>query len=347
MLIQPALKHLILGKSLSEKDMGVVLAQVMRGETTQAQIAALLTALRMKGEVVEEVLGAVTLLRSMLTPVQVSEECLIDCCGTGGDGANLFNISTASAFVAAAAGAKVAKHGNRSVSSNSGSADVLEAAGIELDLSPRVITQGIEQVGVGFIYAPAHHSALKYASSVRKELGFRTLFNMVGPLINPACVKRQVIGVYDIHLCSLMAEVLKRLGSQHVLVVHAQDGLDELSLADKTHVCELKGDRIQTYEVTPETFGIKRRSLEGLSVTDAASSWALIESALSGASGEVLDKARDIIAMNAGAAIYVSGRVATWNEGVIMAQALVRNHSAIKIFQSFRDFTQAAKKGSF
>lgn len=347
MLIQPALKHLIRGKSLSEKDMGVVLAQVMRGETTQAQIAALLTALRMKGEVVEEVLGAVTLLRSMLTPVQVSEEYLVDCCGTGGDGANLFNISTASAFVAAAAGVRVAKHGNRSVSSNSGSADVLEAAGVELDLSPRVIAQGIEQVGVGFIYAPAHHGALRYASSVRKELGYRTLFNMVGPLINPACVKRQVIGVYDIHLCSLMAEVLRRLGSQHVLVVHAKDGLDELTLADKTHVCELKEDRIHTYEVSPETFGIKQRSLEGLAVSDAASSWGFIESALSGASGEVFDKARDIIALNAGAAIYVSGRVATWNEGVTTAQTRLKDRSAIKTFQSFRDFTQASIKESF
>lgn len=342
MHIQDAIKLIISNTSLTAEQTASVMAQVMRGEATPAQIGALLVGLRMKGESTDEVIGTVRVMRSMLTPVQVEAEPLIDCCGTGGDGANLFNVSTASAFVIAASGAKVAKHGNRSVSSSTGSADVLEAAGVSLNLPPRLIAEGIQKIGLGFMFAPAHHSALKHAAGPRKELGVRTLFNMVGPLVNPAFVKRQVIGVFEPRLCRLMAEVLNALGSEHVMVVHAQDGLDEFSLAAPTQVCELKDGQIEEFKMTPEDVGLITQTLDGLSVKSAAESWQLIREAFEMSTNPSAVKARDVIAFNAGAAIYVAGLAGDLREGVTKALALIESGAALEKAVALAEFSQQA-----
>lgn len=342
MHIQDAIKLIISNTSLTAEQTASVMAQVMRGEATPAQIGALLVGLRMKGESTDEVIGTVRVMRSMLTPVQVEAEPLIDCCGTGGDGANLFNVSTASAFVIAASGAKVAKHGNRSVSSSTGSADVLEAAGVSLNLPPRLIAEGIQKIGLGFMFAPAHHSALKHAAGPRKELGVRTLFNMVGPLVNPAFVKRQVIGVFEPRLCRLMAEVLNALGSEHVMVVHAQDGLDEFSLAAPTQVCELKDGQIEEFKMTPEDVGLITQTLDGLSVKSAAESWELIREAFEMSTNPSAVKARDVIAFNAGAAIYVAGLAGDLREGVTKALALIESGAALEKAVALAEFSQQA-----
>ncbi|MCL4166221.1 UNVERIFIED_CONTAM: hypothetical protein GTU68_051099, partial [Idotea baltica] len=265
---------------------------------------------------------------------------LVDLVGTGGDGANLFNVSTSSSFVVAAAGAYVAKHGNRGVSSNSGSSDVLEALGMPLDLSPEQVARSVEAIGVGFMFAPAHHSAMRYAVGPRKELGLRTMFNVLGPLTNPAGVKRQVIGVFSPELCEPMAQVCKSLGSEHVMIVHSDDGLDEISIAAGTRVAELRDGSVETYHITPEEFGVQRQSLEGLSVASAAESAALIRGALAGAADEASSKAADIIALNAGATIYVSGVASTLADGVAMAEDLLASGQAAEKLKSFLDFTQ-------
>lgn len=318
--IKTALARVVDNIDLSTEEMIAVMRQVMTGEATPAQIGALLMGLRMKGESLDEITGAATVMRELASPVHITAKHLVDTCGTGGDGANLFNVSTASAFVVAAAGASVAKHGNRSVSSSTGSADVLEAAGVNLNLTPEQVGRAVESLGVGFMFAPAHHSAMKHAIGPRKELGLRTIFNMLGPMTNPAGVKRQVIGVFSGALCRPMAEVLGRLGSEHVLVVHAADGLDEISLATSTQVAELKSGEVSEYTIKPEDFGIKSQSLIGLTVEDADSSLKLIQGALGNKHDELSEKAADIIALNAGAAIYVSGVADTLAEGVAIAQ---------------------------
>ena len=318
--IKQALAALAEGHNLATNDMAAVMRQVMTGEATGAQIGALLMALRVKGETIDEITGAAMVMRELATGVEVSGEHLVDIVGTGGDGANLFNVSTASAFVVAAAGARVAKHGNRSVSSSSGSADVLEAAGVRLDITPQQVAQCVKDIGVGFMFAPAHHSAMKHAIGPRRELGLRTVFNILGPMTNPAGVSRQVIGVYDAALCRPMAEVLGRLGSEHIMVVHAADGMDEISLAADTQVAELKAGEIREYTIGPEDLGIARRDLEGLAVQGAEESLALIRAALSKNPDGAADKAADMIALNAGAAIYVSGLAETLAEGVALAQ---------------------------
>ena len=291
MNIQEALASVVAGDNLARTDMAEVMRQVMSGEATDAQIGGLLVALRMKGESIDEIAGAAQVMRELATPVLVEDPHLVDLVGTGGDGANLFNVSTASSFVAAAAGAKVAKHGNRSVSSTSGSSDVLEYLGMPLDLDPTQVARAITEVGVGFMFAPAHHSAMRHAVGPRKELGMRTLFNILGPLTNPAGVKRQVIGVFAADLCQPMAEVLKALGSEHVMIVHSDDGLDEISIAAGTRVAELRDGSISTYHITPEEFSVERQSLDGLAVNSAAASAALIRDALSGAGDESSTKA--------------------------------------------------------
>lgn len=318
--IKTALARVVDNIDLSTEEMVAVMRQVMTGEATPAQIGALLMGLRMKGESLDEITGAATVMRELASPVHITARHLVDTCGTGGDGANLFNVSTASAFVVAAAGASVAKHGNRSVSSSTGSADVLEAAGVNLNLTPEQVARAVESLGVGFMFAPAHHSAMKHAIGPRKELGLRTIFNMLGPMTNPAGVKRQVIGVFNGALCRPMAEVLGRLGSEHVLVVHAADGLDEISLATSTRVAELKDGTVSEYTIKPEDFGVNSQSLIGLTVEDAASSLKLIQGALGNRQDELSQKAADIIALNAGAAIYVSGVADTLAEGVAIAQ---------------------------
>jgi anthranilate phosphoribosyltransferase len=315
----------------------------MSGEASDAQIGALLVALRMKGETTDEIAGAAQVMRELATPVEVSGEHLVDLVGTGGDGANLFNVSTASTFVVAAAGAQVAKHGNRSVSSSSGSSDVLETLGLPLDLSPQQVARAIEEMGVGFMFAPAHHSAMRHAIGPRRELGMRTIFNILGPLTNPAGVKRQVIGVFSAELCETMAQVLKMLGAEHALIVHSDDGLDEISIAAGTRVTELRDGNIDSYHLTPEEFSIERQSLDGLSVENSADSAALIRNALWGAQDEASRKAAAIIALNAGATIYVSGVATTLADGVAMAEDLLATGQAAEKLKSFIEFAQLMK----
>lgn len=338
--IQAAIAQLINRQSLTAEQTAQVMRRIMAGEAEDAQIAGLLVALRMKGESLEEILGTVQVMRELVTPVPVQGENLVDIVGTGGDAANLFNVSTAAAFVAAAAGARVAKHGNRSVSGSSGSADLLQAAGINIELTPEQVARCVAEVGVGFMYAPAHHGAMRYAAAPRKALGIRTLFNMVGPLTNPAGVKNQVIGVYDKALCLPLAQVLQQLGSEHVLVVHSDDGLDEISLAGPTQVVELHNDRISEYRVQPEDFGLTTATLEGLAVDSPAQSLALICAALEGQSGEPAQKAADLITLNAGAAIYVCGIAATLREGVAIAQDEIGSGLAREKIRELAGFSQ-------
>jgi anthranilate phosphoribosyltransferase len=338
--IKQALSKLVERIDLSTEEMTEVMREVMTGAATPAQIGGFLVALRMKGETLDEITGAATVMRELATRVDIDAPYLVDTCGTGGDGANLFNVSTASAFVVAAAGGRVAKHGNRSVSSSTGSADVLEQAGIHLGLTPEQVGRCVQEIGVGFMFAPAHHSAMKHAIGPRKELALRTIFNMLGPMTNPAGVKRQVIGVFNGALCRPMAEVLGRLGSEHVLVVHARDGLDEISLATETQVAELNNGTITEYVIKPEDFGISSQSLLGLSVDSAEASLALIRDAMSRRRGEHAAKAADIIALNAGAAIYVSGIAQTLAEGVDMAQDAIGSGLAAEKISELAAFTQ-------
>ena len=325
MNISEAIKAVISKQNLNEGEMHDVMNSIMTGQTTDAQIGAFLVGLSMKGETIEEITASAKVMRALATSVELSSnDYLVDTCGTGGDGLGLFNISTASAFVVAAAGGKVAKHGNRSISSKSGSADVLEAAGINLNISPELISQCIEEIGLGFMFAPAHHSAMKHAIGPRKELAVRTIFNVLGPLTNPAKAPNQIMGVYDKSLVEPIANVLKGLNSRHVMVVHSEDGLDEFSIANSTYVAELKDNNISTYTVHPRDFGLEEGNLNSIKAENAEQSLALINEAFSGKKGV----ARDIIALNAGAAIYVSGLVNSFDEGVTQANQILSDGSA-------------------
>lgn len=322
--IKGAIAQLMNGQSLGREAMGHVMRQIMTGEATPAQIGGFLVALTHKGETVEEITGAAEVMRELASHVKVDVPVLVDTCGTGGDGSSLFNVSTATTFVVAAAGGYVAKHGNRSITSSTGSADLLEAAGVRLDISPEQVAKCVETLGVGFMFAPAHHSAMKHAIGPRKELGMRTLFNVLGPLTNPAGAKRQVLGVFDKHLCRPLAEVLRALGSEHVMVISADDGLDEISLAANTHVAELKEGVVSEYEIYPGMCeGIPTQGLEGLKVNNAEESLSLIKGALKGGKDEKearVQKAIDMIAINAGAALYVADIASSYSEGVSLAQ---------------------------
>lgn len=339
MNIQQAVSTLVESKDLNTEEMISAMREVMTGEATPAQIGAFLVALRMKGETIDEITGAATVMRELSSKVDINSENLVDTCGTGGDGANLFNVSTASAFVVAAAGGRVAKHGNRSVSSSTGSADVLEASGVNLNISPEQVARCVDTIGVGFMFAPAHHSAMKHAIGPRRDLGLRTIFNLLGPMTNPAGVKRQVIGVFSADLCVPMAEVLSRLGSEHVLVVHALDGLDEISLHGETQVAELKNGEVQEYRIKASDFDIEERDLSGLGVDSAAESLALIKDALGKRKTPEGDKAADIIALNAGAAIYVSGVADSLAEGIELAKDSIGSGLAGAKLQELVSFT--------
>lgn len=345
MTIQQALACVVDGASLSREQMADVTRQIMSGDATDAQIGGLLVALRMKGETVDEIAGAAGVMRELVTPVEVDVPHLVDLVGTGGDAANLFNVSTAATFVAAAAGAAVAKHGNRGVSSSSGSSDVLENLGMPLDLTPEQVARAIESVGVGFMFAPSHHTAMRYAVGPRRELGMRTLFNVLGPLTNPAGVTRQVIGVFSRELCHTLAQVLKALGSEHAMLLHSRDGLDEISIAGNTHITELCQGNIEEYEIGPEDFGIERRSLDGLAVDSAAASAALIRSALDRGRDEASRKAADMLALNGGAAIFVSGVAPTLADGVAMAEDVLASGQAGEKLKAFIDCTQLMRGG--
>ncbi len=322
--IQTAIKTVIAGQDLSRQEMTEVMQQIMTGECTPAQIGGFLVGLRMKGESVDAITAAATVMRELSTRVSVGLEFLVDTCGTGGDASGSFNISTASAIVAAAAGAKVAKHGNRSVSSKSGSADVLEAAGVNLDIDPQAVGACIESVGVGFMFAQKHHSAMRHAIGPRKEMAVRTIFNLLGPLTNPAGAPNQVIGVFADELVEPIAQVLKQLGSRHVMVVHAEDGMDEISISSKTRVAELKHGEISSYTISPVDFGIEMAALDELKVDGVEQSLAMIQSVLANTPGPALD----IVCLNAGAAIYVSGVADSLEAGVEKARTAIGDGKA-------------------
>jgi len=341
MEIRAALARIADRQDLERKEMQDVMEQIMSGAASDAQIGAFLMGLRMKGESLDEIAGAVLVMRRLASAVSVAGEHLVDIVGTGGDGANLFNVSTASSFVVAAAGGRVAKHGNRSVSSSSGSADVLEAAGVSLDLQPEQVAACVDRIGVGFMFAPAHHSAMRYAIGPRREMGLRTIFNILGPMTNPAGVKRLLIGVYDSALCRPVAEVLMQLGAERVLVVHSADGLDEISAAAATHVVEGGVDGISEYDVTPADFGLPSTTLDGLEVSSALESLELIRAALSGAPGDRAERARRVVALNAGAALYVAGLQESMAGGVAAAQRLLQSGKPWLKVEALADFTAA------
>lgn len=341
MYITQALDTVVNNQNLAAAEMRDVMRQIMTGQATAAQVGAFLVALRMKGESIDEIAGAVEVMRELATGVEVSGDYLVDIVGTGGDESNLFNVSTASSFVVAASGGRVAKHGNRSVSSSSGAADLLEAAGVNLSLSPEQVAQCVDQLGVGFMFAPAHHSAMKHAIGPRRELGLRTIFNILGPMTNPAGVEQQLIGVYDQALCRPMAEVLGRLGAKHIMVVNSADGLDEISIADETNVAEFKDGKITEYAIKPEAYFGNRQSLDGLSVSDAKQSFDIISDALGKQQGENAEKAADLIAINAGAALYVAGCAADLKQGVAMAQDAIVSGLARAKISDFAAFTRA------
>ena len=322
--IKNALKLIVNRQDLTSQQMTAVMQQIMTGKATPSQIGGFLVALQMKGETITEITAAAQVMRSLATPVDMGSDNLVDTCGTGGDGASTFNVSTASAFVVAAAGAKVAKHGNRSISSSSGSADVLEAAGVNLDVSPQQVKNCINTVGVGFMFAQKHHDAMKHTIAPRREMAVRTIFNLLGPLTNPAKALHQVLGVFDKKWVEPMAHVLKALGSRHVLVVHSKDGLDEISIGEQTYVAELKNNIVTCYEVCPEDFGLKRENISQLAIQSADESLTIINSIFDGELGA----ARDIVALNAGAAIYAADLASSLDRGIEQAQTLIDNGKA-------------------
>ncbi|TNE75606.1 MAG: anthranilate phosphoribosyltransferase [Gammaproteobacteria bacterium] len=338
--IQQAIAALLEQRDLSIAEMREVMQQIMTGGASDAQIGAFLVGLRMKGETVAEITAAAQVMRELASPVAVSGDHLVDIVGTGGDSSGLFNVSTASTFVAAAAGAQVAKHGNRSVSSKSGSADLLEAAGVRLDLSPQQVSLCVEEVGVGFMFAVNHHSAMKYAIGPRRELGVRTVFNLLGPLTNPARVPNMLLGVYDRCWLRPVAEVMRELGASHVLVVHSADGLDEISIAAETWVVELKDGEICEYSLTPEDFGLPRGNLRELQVADATESLAMVKRALSADGGS----ASDMVALNAGAALYAAGSASSLVQGVGMAQDAIGSGLAKAKVDDLAAFTRCLKE---
>ncbi|MDX2415947.1 MAG: anthranilate phosphoribosyltransferase [Xanthomonadales bacterium] len=340
MNIQTALGRIAEKQDLTTEEMVDVMRQIMSAGATDVQIGAFLLGMRIKGETIDEITGGVQVLREFASGVKVDGPNLVDIVGTGGDGANLFNVSTAACFVVAAAGGRVAKHGNRSVSSSSGSADVLEAAGVRLDITPEQVAHCVNELGIGFMFALMHHSAMRHVSLARKELGLRTLFNVLGPMANPAGLKRQLIGVYDRALCRPVAEVLQRLGSEHVLVVHSEDGLDEISLAANTHVAELKNGTVSEFTLQPEQLGFERESMHDLVVDGVAESLALITAALAGEKDPRSQRAAHMITLNAGAALYVAGIAESVFDGVSVANEVLASGAGLKKMQQLADMTQ-------
>jgi anthranilate phosphoribosyltransferase len=325
MQMQQAINRVLAHQDLSSEEMASVMRSIMTGGATPAQIGGFLVGLRMKGETVTEIAAAATVMRELASGVSISGlEHTVDIVGTGGDASGTFNVSTASMFVAAAAGCHVAKHGNRSVSSKSGSADVLEAAGIRLDLTPQQVERCVREVGVGFMFAPGHHSAMKHAIGPRREMGVRTIFNVLGPLTNPAGVPNQLLGVFSEELLQPIAEVLQRLGSHHVMVVHSRDGLDEISCGSATDVAELKDGLIRRFSIRPEDYAVQRSSIDALKVEDAGQSLAIIRGVLEDQPGP----ARDIVMLNAGAAIYTAGLADSLQHGIEQADRAISSGAA-------------------
>ena len=335
--IQTAINNVINHIDLNREDMHSVMQTIMQGNATSAQIGGLLIALRIKGETVDEITAAAEVMRKLVAKVDVDKTNLVDTCGTGGDSLNTFNISTTSAFVVAASGARVAKHGNRSVSSKSGSADVLEAAGINIELDEEQVASCIEDVGIGFMFAPMHHSAMKHAIGPRRELGVRTLFNILGPLTNPAAAPNQVIGVFSRKWLNPLAETLKQLGSNHVLVVHSEDGMDEISISTKTFITELKNGEIKNYEISPDNFGIKKHNIAELSVYNINESLTMMKSVLDNND----NAAKAIVSINAGAAIYAAGISDSIKEGIDKALDVIESGAAKKKLEMLIQHSQS------
>ncbi len=337
MNIQTALAKAVEGEDIAILDMEKVMRQIMTGGATSAQIAGLLVALRMKGETVDEITASASVMRELVTPVKAEGSHVVDIVGTGGDGLHTFNVSTTSCFVVAAAGATVAKHGNRSVSSTSGSADILEAAGINLNISAHQVEQCIKELGIGFMFAPLHHSAMKHAIGPRKEMGIRTIFNLLGPLTNPAGAVNQLLGVFAKKWLEPLAIVLKNLGSEHVMVVHSADGMDEISMAGDTYVCELNNGQIKQYTINPEQFGMSCSKIDDIIVDGAEQSLAMVQAVLSDTPGA----ARDIVTLNSGAAIYCAGLADSLEEGVNKARAIISSGAAREKLDQLAKLTQS------
>jgi len=339
--VAEAIQRTVEHREVFHDEMLHIMRQIMRGELTPAQIAGFIMGLRVKKETIGEIAAAAQVMRELATPVEVKDDKhLVDTCGTGGDSAHTFNVSTCAAFVAAAAGAKVAKHMGRSVSSSSGSAEVLEALGANVALTPEQTGQAIEKLGLGFMFAPAHHAAMKHAAPVRKELGVRTIFNILGPLTNPAGAKNQIMGVFHQDLVGIQVRVLQRLGSKHVMVVYGLDGLDEISVSGDTLVGELKGGEINEYMVNPGQFGLELFDRLAITVHTVDESKAMIVAVLEGQPGP----AHNIVALNAGAAIYVAGRADSLKGGVAKASQVIKSGAAKQKMEEFVAFTQKLKK---
>ena len=337
MNITSAISKISSGLSLKESEMSDVMLDLLEGKATDAQIGAFLIALDMKGETVEEVLGAAKIMRKLSAKVEVNKDKLVDTCGTGGSGIGIFNVSTTAAFVACACGARVAKHGNRSATRKSGSADLLEAAGVSLELNPSQVSDCIENVGLGFMFAPGHHSAMKHVIGPRKEIAHKSIFNILGPLTNPASTPNQVMGVYDEKWMKPVAEVHQSLGSKNVMVVHSEDNLDEISIASKTKVVELREGKISEYVISPEEFGLEFQSLDGLKVNSPEESLSMAKKALKGEHSA----ASSMIALNAGAALYVSGVDNSLAEGVERALEGIKQKKGLDKLQELSEYSQS------
>ena len=333
--IQSAISQVSARRNLTREDMSEIILEILEGKVTDAQIGAFLIALSMKGETVDEVLGAVGVMRDLSTKVEIDEPNLIDTCGTGGTGIGIFNVSTTSALLASSCGAKIAKHGNRSATRKSGSADLLEQAGVSLSLTPEQVASCIQEIGLGFMFAQAHHSAMRHVVGPRKEIGQKSIFNVLGPLTNPASAKRQVLGVYDKKWMTPIAEVLDELGSEHLLIVHSRDGLDEISLASPTYMTEMRDGKISEYEVSPEDFNFETDTLEGLQVNSPQESLDLAKLALQGEH----KKASSMICMTAGAALYVSDIANSLESGVELAKRSVESGEGLKKLNQLVEFT--------
>jgi anthranilate phosphoribosyltransferase len=338
MNIREAIEKLVNRIGLSEAETIDVMDQIMTGEATPLQVAAFLTALRMKGETVEEITGAARVMREKADRVKVQAKIVLDTCGTGGDQKGTFNISTTSAFVVAGAGVNVAKHGNRSVSSQSGSADVLGALGVKVDAPKQRVEQCIEQIGIGFLFAPLLHGAMKYAVQPRRDIGIRTVFNLLGPLTNPAMASHQLLGIYSGELVGTMAHVLKNLGSVRAMAVHGVEGLDEISLCGPTKIAELRDGEVKEYVVEPEQWGLKKCRLDELHGGNPEESAAIVRSVLQGVAGP----ARDVVLLNSGAALYVSGKAATIQDGVRLAAESIDSGKARRKLEQLAEMTNAA-----
>ena len=337
MNITLAISKITSGLNLEENEISEVMLDLLEGRATDAQIGAFLIALNMKGETEQEVLGATKIMRQLSTKVEVNKENLVDTCGTGGSGIGIFNVSTTAAFVACACGAKVAKHGNRSATRKSGSADLLEAAGVSLELSPSQVADCIENVGLGFMFAPSHHSAMKHVIGPRKEIAHKSIFNILGPLTNPASTLNQVMGVYDEKWLKPVAKVHQFLGSKNVMVVHSEDKLDEISVASKTKVVELKEDKISEYIISPEEFGIELQSLDQLKVNTPEESLSMAKKALNGE----LTAASSMVALNAGAALYVAGVEDSLAQGIERAKEGIEQKLGLNKLQELSEYSKS------